>query len=163
MATKTIGYKETKEMLDKAFGIIETRGCDVQWNQAPSNSTALALADEQGVEALLYIHSQAIDTLRESGYLYIGHSDVEVDWVLDVFNNTKGLTADCKDFDNEKILVYPEVLDDESEWKVEEGEEPEHELWNEILEDNPEMSPQDIVDGMQSNSDVELAKASTIH
>ena len=66
MATKTIGYKETKEMLDKAFGIIETRGCDVQWNQAPSNSTALALADEQGVEALLYIHSQAIDTFRET-------------------------------------------------------------------------------------------------
>jgi hypothetical protein len=46
---------------------------------------------------------------------------------------------------------------------VEEGEEPEHELWNEILEENPEISPQDIVDGMQSNSDVELAKASTIH
>ena len=80
-----------------------------------------------------------------------------------MLNNTKGLTADCKDFDNEKILVYPEVLDDETEWKVEEGEEPEHELWNEILEDNPEISPQDIVDGMQSNSDVELAKASTIH
>jgi len=45
------------------------------------------------------------------------------------------LTADCKDFDNEKILVYPEVLDDGAEWKGAEGEEPEHELWNEILED----------------------------
>jgi len=162
-STKVIGYKETKAMLDKAFKIIETRGCYVQWAEAPSNSTALAEADDNGIETLIYAHDQAIDTLRESGMLYLGHSEVEVEWILDVFNSIKGLTADCKDFANEKILVYPESMDDGAEWQVSEGEEPEHQLWNDILEQNEDMSPEDIIDAMSVNSDVELSKASTKH
>ena len=31
----TIGYKETKVMLDKAFKLIEERGCYVQYNDPP--------------------------------------------------------------------------------------------------------------------------------
>ena len=161
--TKVIGYKETRAMLEKAFIQIAERGCYVQWAEAPSNSTALAEADDKGIETLLYAHDQAIDSFKESGYLYLGHSDVDVEWVLDIFNSVKGLTADCRNPEQEKILVYPEVLDNDVEWKVAEGDEPELKLWNDILESNPEMSPEDVLDVMQSNSDVAESKTATKH
>lgn len=159
----TIGYKETKAMLDEAFMLIAERGCYVQWAEAPSNSTALAEADDKGIETLLYAHDQAIDSFKESGYLYIGHSDVETGWVLDIFNSVKGLTADCRNPEQEKILVYPEALDNDVEWKVAEGDEPEHKLWNDILEQNEDMTPEDILDAMQSNADIAEAETATKH
>jgi len=159
----TIGYKETKAMLDKAFKLIEERGCYVQYNEAPSNSTALAEADEQGIESLIYIHTQADDGFKESGYLYIGHSEVETEWILDIFNSIDGLNADCKNPEQEKILVYPEALNNGAEWKVAEGDEPENKLWNDILDANPDMSPEDVIDAMQSNSDIAEAKTATKH
>jgi len=104
-----------------------------------------------------------MDDFRESGYAYFGHDSVDVDVIVDIFNSVKGLTADCRNPEQEKILVYPEVLDNDVEWKVAEGDEPELKLWNDILESNPEMSPEDVLDVMQSNSDVAESKTATKH
>ena len=116
------------------------------------------------MDEYLYLHNQAMDDFRESGYAYFGHDSVDVDVIVDIFNSVKGLHAECENPETSKILVWADELDnDKCEWVVEESHEPEMKIWADIMKDNPTLTPSEIMDSIKSNSDQAEADLATKH
>ena len=160
----TIGMKEVLPRFEKAYALIEKSGVKVYVDEAPSNGSSLYLAEEEGVDEYLYLHSQAMDDFRESGYAYFGHDSVDVDDIVKAFNSVKGLHAECDNPETSKILVWAEELDtDDCKWVVEEGSEPEMKIWGDIMKDNPDKTPQEIFETIKSNSAQAEADLATKH
>jgi hypothetical protein len=162
MSSKTIGYTEVIQRLHKAWD--KLKPLRMYWDEAPSNGSSLFLAEEQGVDEYLYVHSQAVDDFKESGYCYVGHDSVDVDWVVETINSVKGLNAECDYPEHSKILVWATELDSEDcKWVIEDDHVPEMKIWNDILKDNPELTPQEIFDTIKSNSTQAEADIATKH
>ena len=160
----TIGMTEVLPRFEKAYALIEKSGIKVYVDEEPSNGSSVYRAEQDDVDHYLYLHSQAMDDFRESGYAYFGHDSVSVDSVVKKFNTVKGLHAECDDPETSKILVWASELDsDDCKWVVEEGSEPEMKLWGDILADNSDLTPVEIMDSIKSNSAQAEADLATKH
>lgn len=158
---KIVSMIELEPRLDELFNLLTDCHIHPYINNTHTNAEAVGQAEEDMQEFYVYAHSQAWDSMLETGELYLGHDVADNELLHEVVSSIDGLDVEWDGTSDSKIKVTPSELSKGYEWSVLETHQPQHSFFGEIMKANPDMSAQEISEELvKTMPDV---KTATVH
>lgn len=117
------------------------------------NSCSIGLAEKENIQDYVYLHSQAEDSLEETGRAYLGWDLESPQVITDCIDSIEGLAWEMRD-ENSKVEIFePDTEWEQTEYSLEEEyhrhppvdtKENLYQFWSETLADIEYLAPKDI-------------------
>jgi len=161
MSNKIVSMIEMEPRLDELFRLLEDCHIHPYINESDTNGSAVAQAEEDEQEFYVYAHTQSMDTLLETGSLFLGHDVPDHDLLSDVLNSIDGLEINWDKTSSSKVEIKPVELSQGYEWSILEDQKPQHNFFQDVMAANPDMSAQEISEELLKT--MPHTKTATLH